>query len=52
MIPRPASALRLLNRDHLPFHVGELGRILLVATNEEGGWPEHNDRCSSGELIL
>jgi|SoimicmetaTmtLAB_FD_contig_31_19575279_length_239_multi_1_in_0_out_0_1 hypothetical protein len=44
MIPRPASALRLLNRDHLPFHVGELGRILLVATN--------NDRCSSGELIL
>jgi hypothetical protein len=34
----------LFDRDHLPLHLPELGRCLFVATDEERGRPEDDDR--------
>ncbi|MGR4928017.1 hypothetical protein ACIPUD_14640 [Bradyrhizobium sp. CAR08] len=33
---------RLLDRDHLAFHVGELRGSLFVTADKKCGWPEHD----------
>jgi len=32
----------LLDRDHLPLHLGQFRRRLLVATYKERSWPEND----------
>jgi len=33
----------LLNGNHLPLHLGKLGRSLLVAADEKRGWPKDDN---------
>ncbi|WP_456673215.1 hypothetical protein [Bradyrhizobium sp. RDM12] len=42
----------LLNGDHLPLHLSELGGGLLVATDKEGCRPEDDDRRCGRHAIL
>jgi hypothetical protein len=43
---------RLLDGNHLALHLGELGRGLLVTTDEKGGRPEDNDRGRGGDAVF
>ena len=42
----------LLDRDHLAFHLGKLGRRLFVAADKERSWPKDNDRCRSRQSVI
>ena len=42
----------LLNGNHLPLHLGQLGRRLLVSSDEKSSGPEDDDGCRSGDAIF
>ncbi|MBX9775537.1 MAG: hypothetical protein K2Y71_14220 [Xanthobacteraceae bacterium] len=43
---------RLLDRDHLPLELSQLGRHGAVATHKKRRRPEHNDRNTGRDLII
>jgi hypothetical protein len=38
---------RLLNRDHLPLHLGKFSGGLFVTADQEGCWPEDDHRATA-----
>jgi hypothetical protein len=50
--PAPLHIGFLLDRDHLPFHLGELGRCLLIPADEERGRPKDDDRRGSRQSVI
>jgi len=43
---------RLFDCNHLALHLSELGRVLLVALDEERGWPENDNGGGRRPLIF
>jgi len=43
---------RLLDRDHLAFHVGELRGSLFVTADKKCGWPEHDDSSRRDQAVF
>ena len=52
VVPAFLGNRRLLNSDHLAFHIGQLCRRLLVAANKEGCRPKDHNGGGGRQSVL